>query len=579
MSSANHTVDRPWGPFEYDDSVATELARECQLHPVLARLLVQRGITTAQQANEFLEPKLTNLLDPDVIPDIDQAVEMIFTVREVQGKIAIYGDYDVDGISGTAILLEMLGHLGVKTMYRLANRIKEGYGLHVHAVEELAEQEVDLIITVDGGSNDVDALRRSQELGLEVIVTDHHRIDETLEGIPLVHPGRADQPSPSLGLCGAGVAYKLAWALAKEAAGGGKVDNRTRDLLVELLGFTALGTVADVVPLVGENRIIVRQGLRAIAATQRPGLAALMDTCRINRSVLSAIDIGFRIAPHLNAAGRLGDASEALELLLTDDPQRASELAEKLARLNRERREIEKVMTQECLEEVQQGLHPESGPIVFAREGWHPGVAGIVANRVVDRVHRPVWVLCIEGETARGSGRSIDELPLSDLYPVMRPVVEKVGGHRAAGGMTVRTDRIEQLKQVLADQQATIADAEQIPARRYDLELSPGEINLELADALESLAPFGAANRQPVFCIRGLRLEGTPRLVGAAEEHVQVKFQADGAPIGAIWFRGAGRARELTEGGEMTIVANLTVNHFRGRNAQLQIVDRIADDQ
>lgn len=579
MSTSSGTIRRPWRPFEFDDSGVDQLAQECHIHPLVARLLIQRGITTAEQAEAFLSPKLLDLLEPDVIPDIDQAVEMILTVRDAEGIIAIYGDYDVDGISGTAILLEMLRHLGIKTLHRLPDRIKEGYGLHVHAVDELAEQEVDLIVTVDGGSNDIQALRRSQALGLEVIVTDHHQIRETIEGIPLVHPDRSDRPSPSRGLCGAGVAYKLAWALAREVAGGGKVDDKTRDLLVELLGFTSLGTVADVVPLIGENRIIVRQGLRSIAATRRPGLEALLETCRIDRKNLSAIDIGFRVAPHLNAAGRMGDAGDALELLLTDDPARGKELAAKLAEFNRKRREVEQQMTQECVEELEQGLHGEQGPIVFAREGWHPGVAGIVANRIVDRVHRPVWVLCSDGEISRGSGRSIEELPLSDLYPVMDPVVEKVGGHAAAGGMTIRTDRIEELRQVLTDQNEASGASKELPARRYDLELSPGDITLDLADAIEKLAPFGEGNRQPLIYVRGLRLDGTPRLVGAGEEHVQVKFQSDGSRISAIWFRAAARARELTQGGEITLIAYITVNHFRGRNVQLQIVDLLADSQ
>lgn len=578
MSASSNTIQRPWLPFEYDDSPVEQLVAECGIEPLIAHLLVQRGITTAEQAKAFLVPKLLDLLEPDVIPDIDQAVEMILTVRDAEGIIAVYGDYDVDGISGTAILLEMLKHLGVQTLYRLPDRVKEGYGLHPHVVDDFAEQDVDLIITVDGGSNDVEALRRSQALGLEVVVTDHHQIRENIEGIPLVHPDRSDRPSPSQGLCGAGVAYKLAWALAREIAGGGKVDDRTRDLLVELLGFTSLGTVADVVPLIGENRIIVRQGLRSIAATRRPGLESLLDKCRIDRKDLSATDIGFRIAPHLNAAGRIGNASDALELLLTDDPKRGEELASKLTALNKERREIEQQMTKECLEELEQGIHPKQGPIVFAKEGWHPGVAGIVANRIVDRIHRPVWVLCCDGDVSRGSGRSIDELPLSDLYPAMDPVVERVGGHRVAGGVTVATQRIDELRQALSDQQQLEGPSKELPARRYDLDLNASEVTLELAEAFEQLAPFGEGNRQPLVCIRGLRIEGTPRLVGAGEEHIQATFQGDGVRLSSIWFRAAARARELTAGGEITLIANITVNHFRGRrNVQLQIVDRLSE--
>jgi len=564
---------RPWQCLECDEELVAGLASDANLHPVIARLLVLRNVTTADDAAAFLNPKMTDLLQPDEIPDIDVAVEMILAVRDAGGTIAVFGDYDVDGISGSAVLLEMLRHIGAETVHRLPDRVTEGYGLQTAVVDGFAEEGVDLIITVDGGSNDLDALNHSQQLGIEVIVTDHHPIKQLPEGVPLVHPDRSDRPSLSRGLCGAGVAYKLCWALAREEAGGEKVDSRTRDLLVELLAFTSLGTVADVVPLLGENRIIVKQGLRALAATRRPGLEALMEVCRVDRSNMSAVDIGFKLGPHINAAGRIGDAEDALELLLTDDGKRGRELAQQLASLNRNRKEIEKQITEECREELEQGIHPEEGPIVFAREGWHPGVVGIVAARMVDLVHRPVWILCIDGEIARGSGRSIQALPLSDLYDEMSEVVEKVGGHAAAGGMTIKSERIEQLREVLARYQARPEVSDEIPPRSYDMEISPSQLDLPLAEALESLAPFGEANRQPVFRIRGLRTDGTPRLVGQGEEHVQVTFRSDSGRIPAIWFRAAGRARELTAGGELTLLAHVGVNHFRGRNLQLQIVD------
>ncbi|MDE0960680.1 MAG: single-stranded-DNA-specific exonuclease RecJ [Planctomycetota bacterium] len=573
MSSREATSIRPWHPLELDEEQAAALAKDADLNPLIARLLVQRGITTTEDARAFLDPRMLDLLQPDEIPDIDVAVEMILAVRDAGGTIAVFGDYDVDGISGTAVLLEMLHHLGVETVHRLPDRVSEGYGLHPQVVDGFAEAQVDLIITVDGGSNDHEALLQAQQLGIEVIVTDHHPVHQIIEGVPLVHPDRPDRPSLSRGLCGAGVAYKLCWALAREDAGGEKVNDRTRDLLVELLAFTSLGTVADVVPLVGENRIIVKQGLRALSATRRPGLEALMEVCRIDRQQLGAIDIGFRIGPHLNAAGRIGNAEDALELLLTDDPQRGQQLAQKLSTLNQQRKEIESQVVEDCRQELEEGQHPQQGPVVFARQGWHPGVVGIVASRISEQIHRPVWILCIEGDVARGSGRSIPGLPLSDLYTVMRPLVQRIGGHAAAGGLTMDSDRIDALRETLAQYQGSLVASSDPPVRHYDLELKPAELNLALADEVERLAPFGQANSQPLFKISGLRTEGTPRLVGRGEEHVQVTLGCDGSRIPAIWFRSAGRARELTAGGELTVLAHVGVNQFRGRHLQLQIID------
>ncbi len=579
MKSPTGTQRRPWLPLSFDQEAASRLAEEAKIHPLVACMLIQRKIESAQDAAAFLQPKMMDLLLPDEIPDIDIAVDMILAVRDAEGKIAVFGDYDADGISGTAILLEMLKHLGAQVIHKLPNRVKDGYGMHPAIVDAFAEEEVDLIVTVDGGSNDVEALERAQELGLEVIVTDHHQISRMTEGVPLVHPDRPDRPSASKGLCGAGVAYKLCWALAREEAGGDKVDDRTRDLLLELLALASLGTVADVVPLVGENRIIVRYGLRALAATRRPGLEALIETTRVKRSNLDAVDIGFKLAPHINAAGRIGEADDSLELLLTEDRERGRELAQHLATLNRQRKEIENKVTEECRKELDEGQHPAQGALVFAREGWHPGVVGIVAARMAEQVQRPVWILSIEGEITRGSGRSVPGVPLSDLYEVMEPVVMRVGGHKAAGGVTLKTDHIEQLRQVLASHQERPEVSDEVPPRHYDLDLTPQQLDLSLAQSVQSMAPFGEGNRDPILRISGLRLDGRPRLVGAGEEHVQATFQGNGVRIPAIWFRAAGRAKDLTGGGELTVLAHLGINHYRGRHMQLQIVDVVPSNR
>ncbi len=573
MSSRSSAIRRPWVCREIDEAAVADLARQLQIPEVIARLLVERNLTSAEEAQEFLEPRWSGLHDPSELPDLDEAVEMILAVRDAGGIIAVFGDYDVDGISGSAILLEMFQHLGIEAVSRLPHRVREGYGLSATAVAEFADQEVDLIVTVDGGSNDRDAIQQAMELGLEVIVTDHHPIKQMSEGVLMVHPDRPDRECLSVGLCGAGVAYKLAWAVAREAGGGGPVDEATRDLLVEMASFAALGTVADVVPLTGENRILVRHGLQILQSTRRPGLEALMDQCRIDRTRISSTDIGFRIAPHLNAAGRIADADTALELLTTRDADRGQELARELAGYNRRRKEIEDGMVEACIEEIESGQHPEEGPLIFAREGWHTGVAGIVASRISERQGRPTWVLCIEGDEVRGSGRGFPEWSLAEMYPLMEPFAKRVGGHDVAGGITVPLDRLDDLKGALLQSESDRDAEREPPPRYYDGVLGTTDLRMDLAEQLEKLSPFGAGNREPVFRIQGLRLDGDPRLVGDQQQHIQAHFRGEGVRLPAIWFRSAGRAHELTRGGEVVLMARIGINEYRGRHLQLQIVD------
>ena len=550
-----------------------DLVQQLQIPPVLARILIERNLTSVEEVQSFLEPRWSGLHDPSELPDLDEAVEMILAVRDAGGTIAIFGDYDVDGISGSAILIEVFRHLGIEVVCRLPHRVREGYGLSTTAVEEFAGQEVDLIVTVDGGSNDADAIQRAMEYGLEVIVTDHHPIRNMSDGILMVHPDRPDQSSLSVGLCGAGVAYKLAWAVAREAGGGGPVDDATRKLLVEMTAYAALGTVADVVPLTGENRILVRQGLQILQSIRRPGLEALFDQCRIDRTRISSTDIGFRIAPHLNAAGRLAEADSALELLITQDGERGQELAREMAGYNRRRKEIEDEMVEACVEEVESGQHPEEGPLIFAREGWHTGVAGIVASRISERQGRPTWVLCIEGDEARGSGRGFPEWSLAEMYPLMEPLAKRVGGHDVAGGATIELDQLDELKSALLQSERHRSEERDAPPRYFDGVLQVQDLRLELAEQLERLAPFGEGNREPIFRVEGLRIDGAPRLVGDQQQHVQAHFRGAGVRIPTIWFRAAGRAHELTRGGEVVLMARVGINDFRGRHLQLQIVD------
>ena len=579
MSRAGTTpAHRPWVAAELDSDQAAELARQTGLSLVVASLLLLRGIEDKEAAEAYLDPSLLSLHDPGEIPDLQTAARRIDEVRREGGTIGIYGDYDVDGVSSTALLVKAFEALGQPVSSYIPDRLTEGYGLNIEALEAMAQKGIDLVITVDGGSNDIAELEFARDRGLEVVVTDHHPIHQMPEGVLLVHPDRPDVASVSRGLSGVGVAYKLAWALGLEAAGGERVSDGFRTFLTDALALVALGTVADVVDLNGENRILVRHGLAAIGRSTDAGLSALLAVCNIDRDSVSASDVGFRIAPHLNAAGRLGRADEALELLLCDDFDRGRKLASTLAGYNRKRREIEREMVADCVEEIEAGQHPTEGPLVFAREGWHAGVAGIVAARMVDRCHRPAFVIALDDTIGRGSGRSIEEIPLTPYYEPARSVVSTIGGHACAGGVTLLPERVEAFRSKLEEIALASADrGAPVPPRRYDLAVDPEDLELSLAYELERMQPFGAGNREPLMRIDGLELDGAPRLVGRGEEHVQLLLRGGGRRVRGIWFRGAARVRELTAAGaDLSLIAVIEVNRFRGESSlQLRIVDHL----
>ena len=559
-------VARPWQETPHDAEGAGGLARALGLPPAVGALLWQRGLRDEERARGFLRPSLHDLHPPEAIPDLERAAARILEAAAAGARIAIYGDYDVDGICATALLVEALAELGIAARSYIPHRLDEGYGLNEEAIRRLRGEGIDLLITVDGGANDREELAVAREIGLEVIVTDHHPIDGELPATLLVHPGRPDAPSPSASLCGTGVAYKLAWGLGRRAAGEERVSPRFRSFLEEALALAALGTVADVVPLLGENRAIVAHGLRSIARSARPGLRALLEMCAVNPAEIAASDIGFRLAPHLNAAGRLGEVDLALEILRTRDDGRARELAVSLAALNRRRKEIEQAMVDDCLAELEaDGRAGEDGPLLFAREGWHSGVAGIVAARLVERFERPVFIVAFSGGLGRGSARSIPERPLTEIYGAVRAHVRSVGGHALAGGITLERDRLDALRAALAGSGGATPPAS-LPPRAFDLAIPAAAANLELANGIALLAPFGAGNPEPILRIDGLRLAEPPRLVGRREEHLQLRFRHETGPLAGIWFRGASHAGAFARAsGPISVLAALEVDRFRGQ--------------
>lgn len=564
-----------WRLADYDAAAVAELQRELRCSSTLATLLWIRNVRDVSQARQFLEPSLHGLSDPDLLPDVKKATSWIREALEQEQPICIYGDYDVDGVTACALFVELFRHLGVSVDFYIPHRLREGYGLNADAIRNIAAQGTRLLITVDGGSNDLEELALAEELGMRVIVTDHHPIRGNLPTVPVVHPGREDAETPFAGLAGVGVAYKVVWALGRELAGGQRVDDSYRQFMISALAFVALGTIADVVPLQDENRMLVHYGLRAFAKSKRPGLRALLGQCRVDPERVRSEDIAFRLAPHINAVGRLGRAQDALELLLTADEARATELAADLGRANLERKSIERDMLEQC-EEIISELSPDQleGPLVLAQPGWHSGVAGIVASRLVDRHHRPVFVIALEEEIGRGSIRSVPDMPLDPYYDAAAGSVLSMGGHACAGGVTLEPGRLDEFRDRLRRAELSFS-LDSTPSLTVDAVIAVDDIGLDLLRELDQLEPHGEGNRSPRFRIDDAALLGTPRLVGKDEQHLAFSIRRKGAPLRAIYFSGAEYARRLAETKDrFALVVEIFESTFQGPpTPELRVVD------
>jgi single-stranded-DNA-specific exonuclease len=557
-SDARHTFGCPVPPVDsrialapYDFAAARALERELEVSHTLAQILVRRGLDDPRDARAFLAADDRHPLD--AFGGLRDAAALILCHIGCKSRITVHGDYDVDGVCSTAILIRALRTLGADVDWYLPSRIDDGYGLAATTVQRLAERGTDLLITVDCAITAVEEVAAARAAGMEVIVTDHHapRADGVLPNAPIVHPRVGDHPCPDL--CAAGVAYKLAQALLKAAG----EDPARAD---EDLDLVALATVADVVPLIGENRSLVRRGLRAIADTRKPGLRALMAVSRVDPGAVDASAIGFRLAPRINAAGRLYRADAGLELLLTEDPERARAVAEELDTVNAERRDVETRIRFEA-----EALVAEAGPsaaFVLAGEGWHPGVIGIVAARIAERHHRPTVMIALEGESGTGSGRSIPGFDLlAGLHAGARHL-ERYGGHRAAAGLTIAREAVDAFRTSFATHAAEVLRPEDlVPTVRVDA-VAPGDaLTLTLAEELERLAPFGQGNPTPSLLVPSAQLDD-PRPLGEGR-HVAFTLHAGGARSRCVLF-GAGSRLPAEPGTPVDAAVRLEVNRWNG---------------
>ena len=558
-------VFREWVIRPNDPAVCRALSEALGVHRVTAAVLVGRGNHSPEEARAALAGEEGPSPDPFLLAGMEQAVDRIHRAVQRRERVLVYGDYDVDGVSATSLYLGFLKELGHTAGFAIPHRLKEGYGLNAHAVRRIASSGVSLLITADCGTTSHDEIALAQSLGMDVIVTDHHLPGETLpSALTILNPCRADSGYPFKGLCSGGLVYKVATAYrAKYGAERSSPDSH--------LDLVALSTIADVAPLQAENRRMVRQGLRAISAGDRPGIRALKTVAGVD-GPCGVGTVGFTLAPRINAAGRLGDAADAVRLLLTGDHREAADLARVLDRLNRERQQLEEAITAEAVQAAEESA---SGPIVLASRSWHPGVIGIVAGRLVERYHRPAVLIAVnEQGIGRGSARSIAGVNVYDAISQCRDTLAAFGGHAMAAGLTIREDRIPAFRDRLAEVlDAPLSSSSACPRLACDAEVESHECSPGAVRELARLGPFGVGNPEPTLVLRRLQI-ASARIVG--HNHLKLAVRRNGGILlDAIGFRmGPLESHGLLPTDAVDLAGVLEINIWNGtERVQLRLKD------
>lgn len=573
-----------WRLRPHDQGRIGALSREVGVSSLVAQILLNRGIESADQAKAFLEAKLNQLHDPELLPGATEAAARIVSAVREKRRIVVYGDYDVDGVCGTSILWSCLRLAGAEDAgYYIPHRVDEGYGVNGEALRRIVEEmKAEVIVTVDCGISAVNEARLARELGVELIVTDHHTPgDELPDADVIVHPRIHDVPYPCPDLCGAAVAFKLAWQICKGFGDGKKASPHLRDFLVRSLGLVALATIADVVPLVGENRVLVRHGLKGIDADPTTGMRALMEVSGCLNKKLTTGTVGFGLAPRINAAGRLERAMRAVEMLTTNDMEEARGIAEELNQCNLRRQEIEQTIVKEAHELVHAaGEIGARGAIVVGKEGWHAGVIGIVASRLAETYHRPTIVVALSGELGQGSARSVSGFNLYEAIKACSEGLTGFGGHSAAAGLKLPSALFPSFAERF-DQHCRSALTEEHKERMLsvDAEVLLGTLSLRIVEELERLEPYGIGNPRPLLVANGVRVVGEPKLVGERKNHVQIRLGQGDVVVKGIAWNMAEKFKGVTPGSLISIAFQPGVNEWNGRReVQVELRDFKLED-
>ncbi len=558
------------GPNSQRDSLAQSL----KISPIVAQVLLNRGISDPQQGSIFLQPRLTELIPPEKMPGAERAAARIKQAIENKEKITIYGDYDVDGTTSIAILWHLIQILGGDVDYYIPHRVDEGYGMNTDAVEYIAKAGAKLIITVDCGITAVNSARLIKQLGIDLIITDHHRPgDELPEAQVIVHPAMNDEYQ-NQDSAGAMVALKVAWCLANAFSPGQRLDDTLREYMLNATGLAAMGTVADVVDLKGENRILTSYGLKMLAKCKLSGVRALIETAGLTGEGLDSYSIGFRLAPMINAAGRMGHARLAVELLTSDNDIRSMKIAEYLKQQNEQRRRCERSIFKQACEMINNiGLnHPDRKSIVLGADEWHSGVIGIVASRIVDKYNRPTILVNTSEDIAQGSGRSILGFDLLSAIKACSKHLINFGGHTMAAGVRLSADDLPKFADDLeAYARENLSEKDIVAQIHIDAEAPLEHFSRETVNQLQMLGPFGQGNPKPLFATKGVRLAAQPRRVGARSDHLQLAVTDNTNSIRCIGFGMGKYEKKLLEKDCFHVAFEPDINHFNG-NSCVQLV-------
>lgn len=575
-------MGKRWKIIPHDGKGIDELSKRANVSPLIAKILLARGVVDPQHISTFLEAKLDQLRDPELLPGLTNVADHLYAAVQHKKNIVIYGDYDADGMTSSAILLRCLKILGANVSYFVPNRFEEGYGLNSEALKTLKQRGKEVVVTVDCGIASVQEAEVAREIGLELLITDHHQFGEKLpQCAAITHPALPGHDYPFAGLCGAGVAFKLAWALCQRHSGSRRVTPELKQFLLDAMGLAAIGTVADVVPLIDENRVLVKHGLRSLQQTKLIGLKALMRLAQLSeKPKLSSEDIGFSLAPRLNAAGRLGQAQLAIELLSTEDESRSEALADYIHQLNGTRETLERSIYLAAQKQIKEVYDAENDPaFVLAAPGWHPGVIGIVAGKLAEKYHKPVIVIALDqvgSKPGTGSARSAGIIDLHAALQECRELLVTCGGHAAAAGLKIDESNLAAFREAFIEQVMIQTGKGPLEGELVvDIEAPLVQLTLGMVEQLDLLAPFGQANSRPLLCATEVYLSAPPKYLGSGERHFAAHFQQQQVKFRAVaWGQGEWVEQLAQVQGPLDIVFRPAINDYNGyRSVELQLVD------
>lgn len=556
-----------------DKNIEKSLAREFGVSRIISQLILNRHVQSLEQAQNYLYPSLNNLHSPFLMKDMKRGVARLVRAIANGEKIVIYGDYDADGITSVVILYKFLKELNAHVSYFIPDRVEEGYGLKNQIIDRFKAQNISLIITVDCGVSDIEQITYARSLGIDTIVLDHHEISDSLPpAAACINPNRSDCPFPFKHLAGVGIAFNFLIALRGTLRKDGFWKDGKYPNLKEYLDVVALGTIGDIAPLVGENRIFTKIGLELITEGKRPGIRALKEASGVDGQLIDSFKASFCLIPRINAAGRIASALDAVELLLAESMEEARPLAEKLDLYNRRRQAMERDILNDILERLKARPDLENiNALVFSSEKWHPGVVGIVASRLVDLYSRPAFVISVKDGVGKGSGRSVSDFNIHKGLQQCASLLLSYGGHYRAAGISIKEDDIDEFACMLDDIiSCTMQTSDMVSRTHIDTECSLRDINMELIHQMNMLAPFGCENPEPVLCARNVR-PSSPVVVG--NKHLKMRMSSEGASFNTIWF-GMGKYLNAIGSSSLDIVFSPHINYWNGvSDIQLKMRD------